>query len=402
MIAPIIKQMRRPEPAPVPLSLTAWACLSAAWLLAGCLGHTPADRAPAGSKDPSLASGAGAADPADPEEAEKPLAGSAKAFGIYQWNKDSTYQAGLQGEIDALGISPTYAMYFVDRDMGFPKDIVAFNTRRGIKSVLSQELVRYADHGDSHTLDSILSGRWDGYFRHFAKDARASRDIIYYRFGYEMNGGWQAWGEQPEKFTKAWRRAWKIFREEKADNVRWVFSANVIWGDRTVKKDLLPYYPGDKYVDVVGLDGYNFGDNQSRYHRWMSYADVFRVSLDALKTHFPDKPLWITEIGCAEGPGKAEWIQDFFAHFNADPDIRVFVWFNEDKQYAGEPNWRFDSDKDSAERFRNWAIYNSSITMFSLPSVGQVAAADLAPAADAAPFSSGDSRAAGRLPSSPD
>jgi len=406
MIADIIRLMRLFDFRSRSFRSAAWAWLPAAGLLAGCLGHAPSGRAPSGANEPALAEDSEPAQDADADG--KPLAGAAKAFGIYQWNKDSTYQAGLQGEIDALGISPTYAMYFVDRDMGFPKEIVAYNSRRGIKSVLSQELVRYADHGDTHTLDSILSGRWDGYFRRFAKEARAAGDIIYYRFGYEMNGDWQAWGEQPEKFTKAWRRAWKIFREEKADNVRWVFSANVIWGERTVKQDLLPYYPGDRYVDVVGLDGYNFGDNHSRYHRWKSYADVFRTSLDALKTHFPDKPLWITEIGCAEGPGKAAWIQDFFAHFNADPAIRVFVWFNEDKQYAGEPNWRFDSDKDSAERFRNWAIYNSSITMFSLPSVGQVAAAELAPSADgapaaeAAPLNPGDSPAAGRSPSSPD
>src|SRR5690606_9758089 len=125
-----------------------------------------------------------------------------------------------------------------------------------------------------------------------------------------------------------------------------------------------------KYEDVVCLDGYNFGDLHSRNHNWKSFTDVFQVSLDGLKRHFPNKPLWITEIGCAEGPGKAEWIQDFFSHFNADPDLRVFMWFNEDKQYAGEPNWRFDSDKDSGEKFRNWAIHNNSITYFSLPARG--------------------------------
>jgi mannan endo-1,4-beta-mannosidase len=381
MIADIIKPMRLPTSPSLPTRSGPWLLLpvtALAALLAGCLGHGPGEHAAVAAKEAALGKAAGSA-----EEAEKPLAGNAKAFGIYQWNKDSTYQSGLESEINALGTSPTYAMYFVDRDMGFPKDIVAFNSRRGIKSVLSQELVRYSNHDDIHTLDSILAGRWDGYFRRFAKDARASRDVIYYRFGYEMNGAWQAWGEQPDKFTKAWRRAWKIFKEEKADNVRWVFSANVIWGEKTVKDDLLAYYPGAKYVDVVGLDGYNFGDNHSRYHRWKSYADVFRISLDALKRNYPDKPLWITEIGCAEGPGKAEWIQDFFAHFNADPAIRVFVWFNEDKQYAGEPNWRFDSDKDSAERFRNWAIYNNSITMFSLPMAGREAAM-LASPADAA------------------
>jgi hypothetical protein len=376
MIADIIKPMRLP--ASLVRSRLAWVCLPVAALLSGCLGQGSGSRVPLEAKAPGTGKAQGSAEP------EEPLAGSAKAFGIYQWNKDSTYQAGLESEINSLGISPTYAMYFVDRDMGFPKEIVAFNTRRGIKSVLSQELVRYSDHGDTHTLDSILAGRWDGYFRRFAKDARAARDIIYYRFGYEMNGSWQAWGEQPDKFTKAWRRAWKIFKEEKADNVRWVFSANVIWGQKTVKDDLLPYYPGGKYVDVVGLDGYNFGDNHSRWHQWKSYSEVFRVSLDALKTHFPDKPLWITEIGCAEGPGKAEWIQDFFAHFNADPAIRVFVWFNEDKQYAGEPNWRFDSDKDSAERFRSWAIYNNSITTFSLPGGEREAAAEGPSAAESA------------------
>jgi hypothetical protein len=333
-------------------------------LLTGCPGHAPSAKAEAAR-----------------EGEEKPLAGDAKAFGIYQWNKDSTYQAGLESEINALGTSPTYAMYFVDKDMGFPKDIVGFNTQRGIKTVLSQELESYSNRDDFHVLDSILAGRGDGYFRRFAKDARAARDVIYYRFGYEMNGDWMAWGEQPEKFTKAWRRAWKIFREEKAYNVRWVFSANVIWDDRTVKADILPYYPGDKYVDVVGLDGYNFGDAHSRNHKWKSFTEVFQESLDGLKANFPAKPPWITEIGCAEGPGKPEWIQDFFAHFNADPDVRVFVWFNEDKQYAGEPNWRFDSDKDSAERFRNWAIYNNSITTFSLPTIGEEAAAVMAPAA---------------------
>jgi hypothetical protein len=303
------------------------------------------------------------------EAAEEPIAAPTKAFGIYQWNKDSTYESGLELEINTLGTTPSYAMYFVDRDMGFPKAIVRFNSARGIKSVLSQELIAYSDRYDYHTLDSIIHGRWDGYFRRFARDARAAKDIIYYRFGYEMNGDWMPWGEQPEKFAKAWKRAWRIFKEEKASNVRWVFSPNVVWDDRTVEKDIAPYYPGDRYVDVVGLDGYNFGDGHSRNHKWRSFEEVFKVSLDGLKRHYPGKELWITEIGCAEGPGKAAWIQDFFTRFNSDPEIRVFMWFNEDKKYAGEPNWRFDSDMDSLEKFRMWAIHNNSITTFSLPTL---------------------------------
>ncbi len=279
-----------------------------------------------------------------------------KEFGIYQWDKDSSYAGGLQQDINRIGISPKYALYFVDKERGFPKEIVEFNESQHIHTVLSQELCTYADKDNPHILDSILQGKWDAYFHRFAKAAKASNQIVYYRFGYEMNGDWFAWGEQPEKFTKAWRRAWKIFHDEKANNVKWVFSANVVWGSRTVTSDILPYYPGTRYVDVVGLDGYNFGDNYSRKHTWQSYQQVFQSSLNGMKKHFKGKPLWITEIGCADGARKAAWIQDFFQHFNADPAIRVFVWFNENKQYAGEPNWRFDSDGDSLKKFRQWAM----------------------------------------------
>ena len=265
---------------------------------------------------------------------------------------------------------PSYAMYFVDKDMGFPKDIVRFNTMRGIKTVLSQELMAYSTGTTSTPWTPSWRAAGTAISAASPRTRGPPRTCIYYRFGYEMNGDWMPWGEQPEKFVKAWKRAWKIFHEEKATNVRWVFSPNVIWDDRTVKRRHRPLLsrrqvrgrggPGRLQLRRQPLPATTAG---------AVFDEVFKVSLDGMKRHFPKKPLWITEIGCAEGPGKAEWIADFFTRFNADPDIRVFMWFNEDKQYAGEPNWRFDSDKDSLEKFRMWAIHNNSITTFSLPTM---------------------------------
>ncbi len=291
-----------------------------------------------------------------------------KSFGIYQWDKQRSYGEGLDLEINHLGAPPSYALYFIDREMGFPSEIVTYNAERNIRTIVTQELMDYSEGWNASVLDSIQKGAWDGYFRMFARQARASGALIYYRFGYEMNGDWVGWGEKPEAFKLAWRRAWRIFREEKASNVRWVFSPNVLWDDKTFADDILPYYPGDTFVDIVGLDGYNFGDRHSRFHRWRGYEDVFGKSLRGMKAHFPAKPLWITEIGCAEGEGKPAWISDFLARFNSDPDLRVFIWFNEDKQYAGEPNWRLDSEPASLATFRDWAINHNSITTFALPS----------------------------------
>jgi len=291
----------------------------------------------------------------------------AKSFGIYQWNKDQSYGDGLDQEISNLGTAPAYALYFVDKAMGFPKAIVLSNNDRKIRTIVTQELMEYSVGWDAGILDSINSGKWDAYFRTFAREAKSVGEWVYYRFGYEMNGDWVSWGEKPAAFRLAWRRAWRIFKEEKATNIRWVFSPNVLWDDRTFSADILPYYPGDAFVDIVGLDGYNFGDRHSRHHRWRTYDEVFGESIAGMKKYFPEKPLWIAEIGCAEGENKSAWISQFLQKFNADPDIRVFIWFNEDKQYAGEPNWRIDSEPASLETFKDWAVHNRSITTYALP-----------------------------------
>lgn len=294
---------------------------------------------------------------------------SFKTFGLYQWDKEaSTYEEGLKKEIDTLGALPSYALYFVDLKRGFPKAVVEANAEHGVHTILSQEICTYFETPAENPLDSVLKGRHDAYFRGLAREARKFGKPLYYRFGYEMNGTWVQWGERPKQFRRAWVHVHRLFREEKAHNVKWVFSPNVVWGGRTVEKDLAPYYPGTDYVDIVGLDGYNFGDRHSAHHRWQSFSEIFGPSIDGLKRYFPDKPIWINEVGCADDPRKAAWIRDFLAAFHADPALKVFIWFNEDKQYAGEPNWRFDSDHDSLDEFRRWAAWSHSISRPSLPS----------------------------------
>jgi hypothetical protein len=305
---------------------------------------------------------------AHPSQADSAAVGrTPKSFGLYQWDKTATYQVGLEKEISALGTPPTYSLYFVDFRRGFPRDVMEFNARRNILTVVSQEFRRYGDRWDGHVLDSVLAGKQDAYFRKFAQEAKKYRHVVYFRLGFEMNGDWFPWGEKPKEFRAAWKRVHAIFHKAGASNVRFVFSPNVMWRSGNFEKEILPYYPGDAYVDVVGLDGYNFGDRHSRHHTWQSFDEVFSASIVGMKKHFPKKPLWITEVGCADGPSKSLWVKDFLQKFAADPDLKAFIWFNEDKQYAGEPNWRLDSDMDSMDQFREWAVAFHSITTFSLP-----------------------------------
>ena len=72
------------------------------------------------------------------------------------------------------------------------------------------------------------------------------------------------------------------------------------------------------------------------------------------KKHF-NKPLWITEIGCAHDDRKASWLADFLNYYESEPALELFIWYHEDKRNSGEQNWRLDSDSSSLRVFQAWA-----------------------------------------------
>ncbi len=91
-------------------------------------------------------------------------------------------------------------------------------------------------------LDSLAAGLQE------LKDAHV---VVLWRPFHEMNGGWFWWGaKDPATFIKVWRHMFDYFiRTKGLDNLLWVYGPN--HGKNTVA-----YYPGDAYVDLVGLDAY--------------------------------------------------------------------------------------------------------------------------------------------------
>ena len=114
-------------------------------------------------------------------------------------------------------------------------------------------------------------------------------------------------------------------------------------------------------MDLVGLDGYNFGDHHDEYHEWQSYKEVFERSIRACLKF--KKPMYISEIGCADDPRKAAWIEDFLSEVSQDERIDGFIYFNHHNPRKREPNWRLDSDSKSLEIFRDWAVENETRKM---------------------------------------
>lgn len=210
----------------------------------------------------------------------------------------------------------------------------------------------------SGTLEAIASGSYESYVRDFFLAAKSWGKPLFLRFAHEMNGNWYPWdGEHngkasgPAKYKSAWQYIYNVKRLVGADNVFLIWCPNNASLPADQWNDLSAYYPGDQYVDWVGLDGYNWG-----YGGWQSFDAIFGGAYQAL-TALTAKPLIIGEFASAEpGGDKAAWIGDAFQKIGSTyTRVKLFCWFNINK----ERDWRVASSPSAEAAFRN-SLQNSS------------------------------------------
>ena len=197
-------------------------------------------------------------------------------------------------------------------------------------------------HQPRYTLESINRAKHDAYIRKWARDAATWGKPFYLRFAHEMNGDWNSWspgvnGNTASQYIAAWKRVVNIFRQERATNVRWVWSPNVEYNGSMPFKRV---YPGDSYVDWVGIDGYNWGTSNPD-STWTRLGTIFGPSYDKLAA-MTNKPMMIAETASTElGGDKVTWIRQAFLNDVPSrlPRIRAVIWFHENK----ETDWRVNS-----------------------------------------------------------
>lgn len=179
----------------------------------------------------------------------------------------------------------------------------------------------------------IATGRYDAYIRKWARDAAAYGKPIQLRFMHEMNGDWYPWspgvdGNTARGFKAAWRHVHDLFRDAGATNVSWEFSAVAYAGGKpTSRRTLNTYYPGARYVDWVGLSGFNW--SLRRYGAFLSYEKIFRPPYEIAKTF--KKPIMFSEVGTATAmTGRSPaWVSDALnSTARRFPRVKALVWYD--------------------------------------------------------------------------
>ena len=218
----------------------------------------------------------------------------------------------------------------------------------------------------------VAQGAYDAYIRGYARAVRKSGAPVLIRLAHEMNGDWYPWStayidsdarhndNSPADYVKMWQRVVRIFRVEGARNASWVWAPNLIYQTpfnsyERQCADLEELYPGDAWVDWIGLSIYNDGARRP----WRSFGQLFDGSY-RIVTSLADKPMMIAELGVTEqgaprGQSKAQWISNTFLQEipRRYPRVKLVNYFFRDKTNAGESNFRFDSSPAALAAFRN-------------------------------------------------
>lgn len=186
-----------------------------------------------------------------------------------------------------------------------------------------------------------LNGMDENYVREFIREARQSDIPVFLRFASEMNGGWVPWHGDPELYKAKWKWMYQIVKEEKADNVVMVWAPNFL-----PREKIDAYYPGDEYVDWVGLSLYRFPIEAGEEKLAATPMNFLRPIYEKYK----HKPMMLSEMGVgiksySNNQTYINWSKQQMEYFyralpREFPQIKAINYFNYDKE--GENDYSFD------------------------------------------------------------
>ncbi len=193
---------------------------------------------------------------------------------------------------------------------------------------LSKPAVKYIiPGGEAHeTYKSILRGI--GEWAHSLKGADGKTVPVIFRPYHEFDGGWFWWGAphcSREEFISLWRFTVSYLRDSmNVHNFIYAFSPD---NKFNTEEQFLDRYPGDEWVDMVGMD--NYGDmGRDGYHLERATKKLKIVSDVALKR---GKLAAFTETGLESIPNPTWWTGTLLKVMRAEKMqlCYVLVWRND-------------------------------------------------------------------------
>lgn len=199
----------------------------------------------------------------------------------------------------------------------------------------------------------IADGTADAQIRQHARSIKNVPQPVYLSFQQEPEPFVGTYGTV-EDFAGAWRRIHYIFEQEGVTNVVWTW--NVTGSSSRFGMYLDGLYPGDRWVDWVSWDPYNFFNCHGA--PWETFDQTIGGFYTwAMENGFGDKPFMLSEYGSTRDPAdlerRASWLDQSIASIRSRPNIKAVVYFNSsDSGPVSECDVRVTGDRPTLDAFR--------------------------------------------------
>jgi len=166
------------------------------------------------------------------------------------------------------------------------------------------------------TFQAGASGAYDSYYKTLAQELVSSGEsnaII--RLGWEFNGDWYQWSvtatgaDSPANFVADWQHTVTVMRSVAGANFKFDWNVN---NGANPSYSVASAYPGDSYVDYIGVDAYDNGG----WGQVLNQTDGLAYWLSFAQQH--GKPLTIPEWGIGSSGDDPTYIQDMYHWIQAN------------------------------------------------------------------------------------
>lgn len=169
-------------------------------------------------------------------------------------------------------------------------------------------------------------------FANHLKDDKGELIPVLFRPFHEQNGGWFWWGAKtttPSQYIEIYRYTVEYLRDKKGvNNFLYVYSPNGTFNGN--KDNYLATYPGDDYIDILGMDQY---DNQSNPGSTLFLNNlVGDLAMISKLADEKGKIATFSEFGYSpqgmktSGNGDLKWFTKVMDAIKADPDARRIAY----------------------------------------------------------------------------
>lgn len=274
--------------------------------------------------------------PAKSKDSTYPINNDIKYIGVYAENPDDVTNV-YNDSINTVG-------WYVDlnKNDAYEKKLSKAMDEHLYKAFITLE-------PSDMDLNDIANGVYDDCFIEFFSkltSGKRKNTELFVRFAHEMEMrptylfpwySWQSW--DADAYIRAWQHVVDLSKEQGATNIKWVWSPNR--ADDFSKR----YYPGDNYVDYVGLSLNNTTDSYDTFESF--YASV--GTKDALESY--NKPIIISECAehCLDETEKTQYIQSIFDYIEKDSNIVGAVFF--DVNVDSERQYKFSDNSEQLNIF---------------------------------------------------